>query len=217
MTIIGMAAIFVVCMGYWFFLVHWALSRSIRSGISTGLKIRLLAGFDGGFVDAAVGGVDEQFVACTRQSPPPRQATWSEHAPHDKRLTDGRANHRYLSAEPAEPDPFDARQLPASRHQPNPAPRCDQRADEPGMTSATEIMICNQPVKSCIRENRVFEIPNVIETSRGIGDAVAGLVDSAVVPQWIHHEADGCGVAQQPEKLERVLAAEGGPYGADRT
>jgi twitching motility protein PilT len=44
-------------------------------------------------------------------------------------------------------------------------PRCD----EPGLVPAAEIMICNQAVKSCIRENRIFEIPNVIETSRGVG------------------------------------------------
>jgi twitching motility protein PilT len=44
-------------------------------------------------------------------------------------------------------------------------PRCDR----PGMIPAPEIMICNAAVRNCIRENRLHEIPNIIETSRGQG------------------------------------------------
>jgi len=43
------------------------------------------------------------------------------------------------------------------------------RSDQPGLIPAVEIMICNQPVKTSIRENRIFEIPNIIETNRSIG------------------------------------------------
>jgi len=44
-----------------------------------------------------------------------------------------------------------------------------RRSDEPGMVSAVEIMICNSAVRNCIRENRIFEIPNIIETGQRLG------------------------------------------------
>jgi len=40
-----------------------------------------------------------------------------------------------------------------------------RRADQPGMVPAVEIMLCTPAVRNCIRENRIFEISNVIETS----------------------------------------------------
>jgi twitching motility protein PilT len=44
-----------------------------------------------------------------------------------------------------------------------------QRVDKPGMVPCTEILLCNAAVRNCIRENRIFEIPNIIETSRKMG------------------------------------------------
>ena len=44
-----------------------------------------------------------------------------------------------------------------------------RRIDEPGMVPATEIMICTSAVRNCIRENRIYEIPTIIETSRRYG------------------------------------------------
>jgi twitching motility protein PilT len=44
-----------------------------------------------------------------------------------------------------------------------------RRIDQPGMVPCTEILLCTSAVRNCIRENRIFEIPNVIETSRRIG------------------------------------------------
>jgi twitching motility protein PilT len=44
-----------------------------------------------------------------------------------------------------------------------------QRVDKPGMVPCTEILLCNSAVRNCIRENRIFEIPNIIETSRRVG------------------------------------------------
>ena len=37
------------------------------------------------------------------------------------------------------------------------------------MVPCVEILLCTSAVRNCIRENRIFEIPNVIETSRRIG------------------------------------------------
>ena len=44
-----------------------------------------------------------------------------------------------------------------------------KRSDKAGMIPATEILICNNAVRACIRENRVFEIPNVIQTNAAKG------------------------------------------------
>ena len=43
------------------------------------------------------------------------------------------------------------------------------RVDEPGMVPCTEILLCTSAVRNCIRENRIYEIPNIIETSRRLG------------------------------------------------
>src|SRR3954471_21356164 len=44
-----------------------------------------------------------------------------------------------------------------------------KRQDQPGMIPAVEIMLCTPAVRNCIRENRIFEIPNIIETTRALG------------------------------------------------
>ncbi len=44
-----------------------------------------------------------------------------------------------------------------------------RRIDKPGMVPCVEILLCTSAVRNCIRENRIFEIPNIISTSRRIG------------------------------------------------
>jgi twitching motility protein PilT len=44
-----------------------------------------------------------------------------------------------------------------------------RRMDKPGMVPATELLLCTSAVRNCIRENRIYEIPNIIETSRRMG------------------------------------------------
>jgi twitching motility protein PilT len=81
------------------------------------------------------------------------------------------------------------------------------RTDEPGMIPAVEIMICNAAVRSCIRENRIFEIPNVIETSRAIGmQSLDSSIKQLFASGYISRE-DAVAQAAQPEKLERALVA----------
>jgi twitching motility protein PilT len=41
-----------------------------------------------------------------------------------------------------------------------------RRVDQPGMIPCVEILLCTSAVRTCIRENRIYEIPNIIETSR---------------------------------------------------
>lgn len=43
------------------------------------------------------------------------------------------------------------------------------RVDVPGMVPAAEILIVTPAVRSCVREDRLFEIPNIISTNRAMG------------------------------------------------
>ncbi len=47
--------------------------------------------------------------------------------------------------------------------------RLFKRIDRSGMIPAAEVLICNNATRACIRENRVFEIPNIIQTNAAMG------------------------------------------------
>jgi twitching motility protein PilT len=82
-----------------------------------------------------------------------------------------------------------------------------KRADQPGMIPAVEVMLCTPAVRNCIRENRIFEIPNVIETSRALGmQTLDSSIKQLYVNGYITRE-DAIAQAAHPEKLERALAA----------
>ena len=82
-----------------------------------------------------------------------------------------------------------------------------KRADQPGMIPAVEIMLCTPAVRNCIRENRIFEIPNVIETSRALGmQTLDSSIKQLFVNGYITKE-DAISQAAHPEKLERALVA----------
>ena len=81
------------------------------------------------------------------------------------------------------------------------------RIDQPGMVPAVEIMLCTPAVRNIIRENRSFEIPNVIETNRNLGmisldTAIAELYFNGMISR-----EDAIAQAAYPDKLDRVLAA----------
>jgi twitching motility protein PilT len=82
-----------------------------------------------------------------------------------------------------------------------------KRLDQPGMVPAVEIMLCTPAVRNLIREGRVFEIPNVIETNRALGmvsldSAIANLYFNGMITR-----EDAVAQAAYPDKLERMLAA----------
>jgi twitching motility protein PilT len=82
-----------------------------------------------------------------------------------------------------------------------------KRCDQPGMIPAVEIMLCTPAVRNCIRENRIFEIPNVIETSRALGmQSLDHSIRQLFVNGYISRE-DALAQAAHPEKLERALVA----------
>jgi twitching motility protein PilT len=82
-----------------------------------------------------------------------------------------------------------------------------KRADQPGMVPAVEVMLCTPAVRNCVRENRIFEISNVIETSRALGmQTLDSSIKQLFVNGFITRE-DAIAQAAHPEKLERALAA----------
>jgi twitching motility protein PilT len=62
-------------------------------------------------------------------------------------------------------------------------------------------------VRNLIRENRVFEIPNVIETNRALGMTT---LDNAIAELYFNGDItreDAVAQAANPEKLQKTLAA----------
>ncbi|MEX0654005.1 MAG: type IV pilus twitching motility protein PilT [Phycisphaeraceae bacterium] len=82
-----------------------------------------------------------------------------------------------------------------------------KRIDQSGMAPAVEVMLCTPAVRNLIRENRAFEIPNVIDTNRAMGMTS---LDSAIAELYFNgiiSKEDAVAQAAYPEKLERMLAA----------
>src|SRR3982750_3373370 len=82
-----------------------------------------------------------------------------------------------------------------------------KRIDQPGMIPGIEIMLCTPAVRNCVRENRIFEIPNIIETSRALGMQT---LDSSIRQLYVNgyiSKEDAIAQAARPEKLERALVA----------
>ena len=82
-----------------------------------------------------------------------------------------------------------------------------KRQDVAGMVPACEIMVCNAAVRNCIRENRIHEIPNIIETNRARGmctldDSIKNLYLNGVI-SW----ESAIAKAARPEALHRALSA----------
>ncbi len=82
-----------------------------------------------------------------------------------------------------------------------------KRTDVPGMIPATEVMLCTPAVRNCIRENRIFEIPNVIETSRGRGMMSRDTSISQLFLNGQISREDALVYASNPDKLDRALCA----------
>jgi twitching motility protein PilT len=80
-----------------------------------------------------------------------------------------------------------------------------RRVDEPGMVPGTEILLCTSAVRNCIRENRIYEIPNIIETSRRLGmhtmdSSIAGLCSKGYIDK-----EEGVLRSRDPGKMEKML------------
>ena len=82
-----------------------------------------------------------------------------------------------------------------------------KRIDIPGMIPGVEVMLCTPAIRNCIRENRIFEIPNVIETSRGLGmQTLDTSIQQIFFNEQISRES-ALAHAVHPEKLNQTLVA----------
>jgi twitching motility protein PilT len=82
-----------------------------------------------------------------------------------------------------------------------------KRMDMHGMAPACEVMICTPAVRNCIRENRVHEIPNIIETSRQAGMCS---MDESIKALYLNNrisKSQALAAASRPETLSRALCA----------
>lgn len=82
-----------------------------------------------------------------------------------------------------------------------------KRIDVPGMVPAVELLICNSAVRNCIRENRIFEIPNILETSKAAGmqtldSSIVQLVLNGMIPP-----GEALAHAANPEKVRQAIKA----------
>jgi twitching motility protein PilT len=81
-----------------------------------------------------------------------------------------------------------------------------KRIDEPGMVPCTEVLLATSAVRNCIRENRIYEIPNIIETSRRIG---MHNMDKNIADRYFEgfiDKEDAIVRSSNPEKMSRLLA-----------
>ncbi|GAB4384064.1 MAG: type IV pilus twitching motility protein PilT [Phycisphaerales bacterium] len=81
------------------------------------------------------------------------------------------------------------------------------RADRPGMVPAVEILLATPAVRNLIRENRTYEIPNVIETNRAIGMCSLDTSIAELYFNGLISKEDAIAQAVYPDKLERQLVA----------
>jgi len=80
-----------------------------------------------------------------------------------------------------------------------------RRIDQPGMVPCTEILLCTSAARNCIRENRIYEIPNIIETSRRLGmQNLDNSISDMYFKGYIDRE-DAINRSSNPGKMEKVL------------
>jgi twitching motility protein PilT len=81
-----------------------------------------------------------------------------------------------------------------------------KRVDQPGMVPCTEILLCTSAVRNCIRENRVYEIPNIIETSRRMGmQSMDHSIAESYVKGFIDRD-EAVMRSSNPAKMDKQLA-----------
>ncbi|UCE98891.1 MAG: PilT/PilU family type 4a pilus ATPase [Planctomycetota bacterium] len=80
-----------------------------------------------------------------------------------------------------------------------------RRIDKPGMVPCTELLLCTSAVRNCIRENRIYEIPNIIETSRRLG---MQNLDNSIMDMYFKGYIDreeAIMRSNNPGKMEKLL------------
>lgn len=91
-----------------------------------------------------------------------------------------------------------------------------KRIDKPGMVPCTEILLCTSAVRNCIRENRIYEIPNIIETSRRLGmqnidNSIADMYSKGFIDR-----EEAIMRSSNPGKMDKMLAPAKGAHFAEK-
>ena len=82
-----------------------------------------------------------------------------------------------------------------------------KRSDRPGMVPAAEVLVVNNATRACIRENRIFEIPNIIQTGAQKGMiTLDGSIKALYLNGQISKE-DALGRANLREWMNQSLSA----------
>jgi twitching motility protein PilT len=80
-----------------------------------------------------------------------------------------------------------------------------RRVDQPGMVPCVEILLCTSAVRNCVRENRIYEIANIIETSRKFGmQTMDNSIADAYFKGFICRE-EAIVRSSNPSKMEKLL------------
>jgi len=82
-----------------------------------------------------------------------------------------------------------------------------RRIDESGMVPCTEILLCTSAVRNCIRENRIYEIPNIIETSRRLGMQSMDHSIAQMYSRGFIDREEAILRSTNPGKMEKVFAS----------
>ena len=78
-------------------------------------------------------------------------------------------------------------------------------ADGNGRVAAFEVMHATNPVRNLIRENKSYQLPNVMQTGRGIGMIT---MDDAILQHYINGTIDrdnAIQFAQNPEAMHQKI------------
>ena len=82
-----------------------------------------------------------------------------------------------------------------------------KRIDKPGMIPCTEMMLCTSAARNCIRENRIYEIPNIIETSRRLGMHTLDYSIALMYSRGYIDREEAITRSSNPGRMEKMLAA----------
>ena len=89
-----------------------------------------------------------------------------------------------------------------------------RRIDQPGMVPCIEILLCTSAVRNCIRENRIYEIPNIIETSRRLGMQTMDLSIAEMYSKGFIDREEAVMRSSNPTKMDKQLSPAGRPEAA---
>lgn len=80
-----------------------------------------------------------------------------------------------------------------------------RRIDTNGMVPGTEVLLCTPAVRNCIRDNRIYEIPNIIETNRKMGMHLLDYSIAEIYNKGYIARDDGINRSTNPQKMEILL------------